>query len=138
MRESGDGFHELLIRFRIQAIAAVGASGGLIGVAARTTADNGSMSWNLLSVGLWTLLLIWSVIALIDSEYYFRLLMGAVEELTTIEADSGGALRLSQRLSAKNYCSAEHSKKIMYAFYLLPGGALFLLAFVSSWQNVFA
>lgn len=119
-------FNDLLMRFRIQAIAALTASGALLGFAAA----DGSMNWPVLAVGLFALLVIWYVIGFIDAKYYYPLLRGAVAELREVEKASGNRFNLSTRIETK-WCREEDADAARTVFYVVPGLLLLVLALTS-------
>lgn len=116
-------FNELLIRFRLQALAATAAAGGLVGVITRS---DDMIHWETLGAGLLGLSCFWLAAAFIDFFYYHRLLRGAVRELRRIEKQSDGMMSLSTRI--EETCSQCDSLVGRSLFYGTPFLALTLAA----------
>lgn len=121
-------FNDLLVRFRIQALALLVATGTILIFASRmiepakdaTSAVGGEASLTVLTVGLFSLAFIWVIVAVVDFFYYQRLLEGAIKELLRIENDlSGGAIQLSHQI--ESVCTGRHSKGARWFFYVATG-----------------
>lgn len=85
-------FNDLLIRLRTQALAAIAALTTIIGIFAKT-GDTAS-TWQIIAFAFGILILFWVSIWVLDFCYYNPLLIGAVEALFTLEAESKDKLRI--------------------------------------------
>lgn len=96
-------FNDLLMRLRTQALGAVT---GLIAVASffvegGFSQQSGSFVWRSALVGALALLGGWIVLFLLDTFYYSRLLLGAVDALLELEQTTNGFIILSTRINAR-------------------------------------
>ncbi len=96
-------FNDLLMRLRTQALGAVT---GLIAVASffvegGFSQESGSVVWRSAFVGSLALLGGWIVLFLLDTFYYSRLLLGAVDALLELEDRTKGFIILSRRIDAR-------------------------------------
>ena len=97
-------FNDLLMRLRSQSLAAIVAFAALAGVVLRGDIDSG-FRWGVLSGVFLLLALFWVAIWVLDFAYYNRLLLGSVEALLAVEAQSKtgatvGDLFLSTQIEA--------------------------------------
>src|SRR5689334_19710460 len=85
-------FNDLLIKLRTQALAAVAALATLVGIFAKSQTLN--VSWEIATIVLFALCVMWVAVWILDFTYYNKLLIGAVVALTILEDESKRATRI--------------------------------------------
>jgi len=88
-------FNDLLMRLRAQSLAAVATVATVAGVVVKSDVNTG-LRWGTLAAVFGALFLFWIAIWVLDSLYYNRLLLGAVDALIELEAQSATSSRVGQ------------------------------------------
>jgi len=122
-------FNDLLIQYRLQLMAGMGAIGTIASYLIGEKASDENKNWLIAVVSTWLLLLIVAA-AIIDLCYYSQLLLGAVAEIVDYEKRFP-QIQISTRI--KEYAGGDGlwAIKSAYAVMILP-----LMFFVgNSWKN---
>jgi len=77
-------FNGLLMQLRLRALAAVGLIVTIAGVIAKS--DTGEVNWTIIAITSFVVLGAWTATFILDTFYYNKLLIGAVEAIAEIEA----------------------------------------------------
>jgi hypothetical protein len=119
-------FNEMIMNFRLRALGGITLAGGLVGTV--LLKGNGPpSSVNLLTFGgaMALLAVLWRAIHSIDDRYYQKLLLGAVDDLIRLEAQSDGRIQLSTLIEKR---VAGAMPEAVERFYQIPTYALVVTA----------
>jgi hypothetical protein len=81
-------FNDLLMRLRSQGLAGIAAVSTLMGIFTKGATTNIAADWQIATAIFIALILFWVAIGFLDLLYYNRLLMGAVEAIVKLEAQT--------------------------------------------------
>lgn len=124
-------FNQLIVTFRLRALAAIGVAGGLIGTVLlnEKTAQVTRFNYVAFAGAMFFIAILWLAVWAIDLLYYHRLLLGAVAELLRLERESNGVVRLSTSIGAKAERGWDTVARTL--FYALPLAALITTGVIS-------
>jgi len=124
-------FNQLIMTFRLRALAALGVAGGVVGTVLLNEKSAQFTRFNYIAFAFAMLFIaaLWLAVAAIDLLYYHRLLVGAVKDILRLEAESNGVIRLSTAIAA--HAEKGLDRVARFLFYALPLVALLGLAYVS-------
>jgi hypothetical protein len=80
-------FNDLILKIRVQALAAVAAIATIVGVLSRS-GQGGDFNWGLTMGVFFFLIIFWVAVWILDFRYYNRLLHGAVDAILELEKES--------------------------------------------------
>ena len=93
-------FNDLILRLRVQALGGITAVFALSGIAVNFAARPAtSEQWDVIFGTLLFLIVAWVAIAILDLNYYYTLLLGAVDAL--LEIENSGDIVLSTRIEQR-------------------------------------
>ena len=124
-------FNQLIVTFRLRALAAIGVAGGLIGTVLlnEKTAQVTRFNDVAFAGAMLFIAVLWLAVWAIDLSDYHRLLLGAVTELLRLERESNGVIRLSTSISKKAEKGWDTVARTL--FYVLPLAALIATGVIS-------
>jgi hypothetical protein len=124
-------FNQLIMTFRLRALAALGVAGGVVGTVLlnEKSAQYTRFNYVAFAFAMFFIAVLWLAVAAIDILYYHRLLVGAVEDLLRLEKQSNGVIQLSTAIAARAEQGLDSAARFL--FYALPLAALIVLGYVS-------
>ncbi len=136
-------FNDLLLKIRTQSLAAVAAFATVAGVLLKGESVTHALRWGILTAVFFALSVFWIAIWILDFTYYNRLLLGAVNALVQIEAESKKGSRTNE-INVSTFISdtvqLKHGRESLALakgrvwFYSMVFGLLVTLMGVSVWQ----
>jgi len=140
-------FNDLLMRLRTQALGAVAGLIAITGffVEGGFSQQRGAPSWRSVFVGSLALLGGWIVLFLLDTFYYSKLLLGAVDALLELESNSKGFIILSTRIDGRFWRISPRRRRgepkaavnvIAILLFYLPIAALLALLAAFAWRHI--
>src|SRR6266498_2338292 len=124
-------FNQLIMTFRLRALAALGVGGGVVGTVLlnERSAQVARFNYVAFALAMMFIAALWLAVAAIDILYYHRLLVGAVNDILRLERESNGVIQLSTAIAA--HAERGLDRVARFLFYALPLVALLGLAYVS-------
>jgi len=96
-------FNDLVMRLRTQALGAVASIVAIAGFLVESMSSDygGQPPWRTIFVGSFSLFAAWVLVFVLDTFYYSKLLLGAVDALLELEDESDGLIILSTRIDER-------------------------------------